>query len=151
MTRHTVTLYNAQQGHAELMRLWSWLKPNLIAGQRMTVEARTEKRSDAQNRLLWSIMGDISRQVQWMVDGKPVKLDLEEWKEVLSAGLRKTQRVAAGIEGGFVMLGQRTSKMGVREMGDLIELAYAFGAQHEPAVQWSRTSLSRDVPDECVA
>ena len=142
-------LANAQQAWAWLQRAYEAIKPLLLAGHSFHVELRPEKRSDAQNRIFWSIMGDISRQVQWMVDGRMVKLDPEEWKEVLSAGLRKTQRVAAGIEGGFVMLGQRTSKMGVREMGDLIELAYAFGAQHD--VQWSRTSLSRDVPDECVA
>ncbi|MBO9332678.1 hypothetical protein GHR37_26390 [Achromobacter xylosoxidans] len=38
--------------------------------------------------------------------------------------------------------GQRTSKMTVREMKDLIELAYAFG--NERGVEWSRTSLGRD-------
>ena len=147
--RLSARLANAQQAWAWLQRAYEAIKPMLLDGRCFHVEIRPEKRSDAQNRIFWSIMTDISRQVPWMVDGKTVKLDPEEWKEVLSAGLRKTQRVAAGIEGGFVMLGQRTSKMGVREMGDLIELAYAFGAQHD--VQWSRTSLSRDVPDECVA
>ena len=64
---------------------------------------------------------------------------------VASAG----QRVAQGIEGGWVMLGQRTSKMTEAEMSELITLAHAFGDQR--GVQWSRTSLGRDVPDEVCA
>ncbi|RAP72984.1 protein ninB [Candidatus Erwinia dacicola] len=35
-----------------------------------------------------------------------------------------------GIDGGFVVLGQSTSKMRVSEMRDLIELISAFGAEH---------------------
>jgi hypothetical protein len=99
--------------------------------------------------MLWSILGDLADQVQWPVDGKLQKLDADEWKHILSAGLKKHQRVAQGIEGGFVMLGQATSRMTVGEMADLITLAHAFG--DERGVKWSRTSLGRDVPDEVAA
>jgi hypothetical protein len=34
-----------------------------------------------------------------------------------------------GIEGGFVVIGARTSKMSIAEMNELIELAVMFGAQ----------------------
>jgi hypothetical protein len=97
---------------------------------------------------MWSVLTDISRQVPWMVDGQTVHPDPEEWKEILSAGLKKNQRMARGIEGGFVMLGLRTSKMTRKEMIDLIDLGHAFGAQH--GVKWSRTSLGREVPDEVI-
>lgn len=83
-----------------------------------------------QNAKLWAVLTDISRQVEWYVDGKMQKLEPEEWKDILSAGLKKHQRIAQGIEGGFVILGARTSKMTIGEMIDLIELAHAFGAQH---------------------
>ena len=52
-------------------------------------------------------------------------------------------RVAAGIDGGWVMLGQRTSKMTKAELSDLMELAWAFGARHD--IKWSPTSLGRDI------
>lgn len=38
-------------------------------------------------------------------------------------------RNGSGIDGGFVVLGQSTSKMTVGEMRDLIELINAFGAE----------------------
>jgi hypothetical protein len=76
------------------------------------------------------VLTDIARQVEWPVDGKLQRLEPEDWKDILSAGLRKTQRVAQGIEGGFVMMGQRTSRMTIGDMSELIELAYAFGAEH---------------------
>ena len=83
------------------------------------------KRSNAQNDLMWDLLGDISRQVCWY----GVWLTDEEWKDVLTAGLKK-QKAVPGIDGGFVMVGSRTSKMSKAEFSDLVELIYAFGAQH---------------------
>ena len=82
------------------------------------------KRSNAQNDLMWDLLGDISRQVCWY----GVWLTDEEWKDVLTAGLKK-QKAVPGIDGGFVMVGSRTSKMRKAEFSDLVELIYAFGAQ----------------------
>jgi hypothetical protein len=72
--------------------------------------------------------------VQWPVDGKLQLLSPDEWKDVFSASLRKGQRVAQGIDGGFVMLGARTSRMTIGEMVDLQTLIEAFGAEH--GVRW---------------
>ena len=98
------------------------------------------KRSLEQNRLMWALLTDVAEQVQWHVDGRLAYLTPEDWKDILSAGLTKHQRVAAGIEGGFVLLGLRTSRMTVAQMGELLELIYAFGAQrgvrfHEAPVE----------------
>jgi hypothetical protein len=101
---------------------------------RVTLEELQPKRSLEQNAKMWAVLTDIAHQVQWPVDGKMQYLAPEDWKDILSAGLRKSQRVAAGVEGGFVMLGQRTSRMRVGEMVELIELAHAFGA--ERGVVW---------------
>lgn len=84
-----------------------------------------DTRSLAQNRMLWSCLNDISRQVIWY--GR--KMDSESWKHVFSASLKK-QDTVPGIDGGFVVLGQSTSKMRVGEMRDLITLIHAFGANH---------------------
>lgn len=56
-----------------------------------------------------------------------MKLSSEDWKNIFSASL-KGQRSAPGLDGGFVVLGQSTSRMSVGEMRDLIELIQAFGA-----------------------
>lgn len=97
---------------------------------RVRIDEKKATRTLDQNALMWAVLTDIARQVEWPVDGKLQHLEPEDWKDILSAGLRKTQRVAQGIEGGFVMLGQRTSRMTIGDMSELIELAYAFGAEH---------------------
>jgi hypothetical protein len=103
------------------------------------VEIRPRTRSLDQNAMMWSILTDLSRQVDWMVNGVATKLEAEEWKDVLSASLTQETRMSQGIRGGIVILGQRTSKMTVRQMSELIELALSFGT--EKGVRWSPTSL----------
>jgi hypothetical protein len=87
-----------------------------------------------QNALLWALLTDISKQVNW--HGQ--YLTPEEWKCVMSASLKK-QRVVPAVDGGFVVIGQSTSKMGKREMSELCELIQAFGAEHE--VKWSEHGI----------
>lgn len=98
------------------------------------------KRTLDQNRKLWPMLTDVSRQVQWPINGAMGYLPPEDWKDILTAGLDSEQRVAPGINGGFVMLGKRTSKMRKAEFAQLIELIYAFGSQH--GVQWSEPALA---------
>lgn len=87
-------------------------------------------RSREQNALMWALLTDLSEQKQWPVDGRLCHLSPEEWKDVMTAGLTKHQRVAAGIDGGFVLLGRSTRRMKVSEMSELCELIQAFGAEH---------------------
>lgn len=122
--RYAATLRDAQTGHANYSALWQQIKPLLIAGHRVELSAKTETRSSAQNRLMWQRLEELSRGVEWYGQ----RLTSEEWKDVLSASLRK-QRVIPGIDGGFVALGQRTSKMTVAEMTEMLDLISAFGAQ----------------------
>ena len=103
------------------------------------VEIRPKTRTLAQNDLLWSVLTDISRQVDFVVNGEFVKVSPDEVKDILTASLKRETRMAMGIDGGMVLLGQRTSKMTVRQMTELIELAHAFGTQR--GVEWSPTSL----------
>lgn len=97
---------------------------NVAAGT--TVEFRAARRSGNQNNLLWSLLGQISKQVDWY----GTKLSNEDWKDVLTASLRHA-RVVPGIDPGtFVPLGMRTSQMTKEELATLIELIYCFGAEH---------------------
>lgn len=92
------------------------------AGSRITIEP--PKRSIEQNAKMWAMLSEVSDQVDWYGN----KLTPEEWKDVFSASIKK-QKVVPGIDSGFVVCGQRTSKMSVQEMADLITLMEAFGAE----------------------
>lgn len=104
-------------------------------GYVVTVQEPT--RSLDQNSKLWPMLHDISRQVEWYGN----KLTDEEWKDVFSAALKR-QKVVPGLDGGFVVCGQRTSQMGKREFSDLVELMYSFGAEHD--VRWSEPGFYRE-------
>ena len=122
--RQTLRLIEPVQAHKALMAAWVGIKAALMGGHRLVLEVRAEKRSDAQNRRLWAMLRDISQQVVW--HGK--KLSDEEWKHVFTAGLKR-QKVVPGLDGGFVVLGQSTSRMTKPEMAELQELMEAFGAE----------------------
>ena len=97
----------------------------MAAPEGWIVEIHEPTRSLQQNAALWAALGDISRQVEWY--GK--KLSPHDWKHIFSSSLKK-QNVVPGLDGGFVVLGISTSKMTIKEMSDLLELAHAFGAEH---------------------
>ena len=102
---------------------------------------REQTRSLEQNARMWAQLEDISRQVDWYGQ----KLSKEEWKDVFSAALKR-QKVVPGLDGGFVVCGQRTSKMGKREMSDLLELMNAFCAERGvklSAPEWEREQIER--------
>lgn len=82
------------------------------------------KRSLDQNARLWASLSDIAQQVEWY--GR--KLSPEDWKHIFTSSLRKLE-VVPNLDGtGFVALGLSTSRMSKREVSELLELMYAFGA-----------------------
>jgi hypothetical protein len=123
-------LVSPQQAHAWITSAYQTLKPSLIAGHAFDITIKPETRSNAANRRMWAMLRDISQQVVW--HGQ--KLAEEDWKNIFSASLKK-QRVVPGIDGGFVVMGQHTSKMSRAEMSELQELMQAFG--DERSVLWS--------------
>ena len=92
------------------------------------------RRTLEQNAKLWAMLGDIARQVPWAVNGVMQHLDAEDWKNIMTATVRQEVRMAAGINGGFVLLGVSTKRMTVAELGELIEFMHSFGA--ERGVVW---------------
>lgn len=127
--KHTVVMHNAQQGREVLGRLWEVCKPWLLAGHKLVVTAKEETRNNAQNALMWVWLGAFSEQLDWPVNGAMVKIEPEEWKDVLSAAYKQeTARLAMGLNGGFVLLGLRTSNMGKREMADFLGFMQAEAA-----------------------
>jgi NinB protein len=92
-------------------------------------------RTSDQNSRMWAMLTDISNQVEWVTaQGEPCKPSPENWKDIFTAYL-KGQKMFAGIEGGIVMCGERTSRMSTKELSELIEAMYWFGA--EKRVIWT--------------
>lgn len=121
----------------EVLRLAYLFATELSVAGAVEVIVRPVKsrRTLEQNAKLWAMLGDISRQVQWPVNGVMQKLDSEDWKALMTAAARQEIRMAQGINGGVVMLGVSTKRMTVAELGDVIECMYAFGA--DKGVTWS--------------
>lgn len=103
----------------------------LAAPEGYVVKIGEQTRNLEQNAKMWAMLADIERQCQW----HGVKLVAEEWKDLLSAGLVQSKVVPNLNGNGFVILGQRTSKLTKSQFAALVDFIYAFGAEH--GVQWS--------------
>ena len=137
MNSLTIPLLNRTQSWAAIQnQVFPFLAAVLQADQRYTLTVKPQTRTSEQNKRLWAMLTDISKQVDWY--GR--KLSPEDWKHVLSASLKK-QDAVPGIDGGFVVLGLSTSKMTKGEMADLQTLIEAFGAQK--GVKFS--AMERDI------
>lgn len=88
-------------------------------------------RNLATNAKMWAMLADVARQKQWPVNGVLQWLPKEAWKDIFTAALVKESRSARGLYGGEVLLGEHTSGMSQRKMGELIELMYAWGAEND--------------------
>jgi len=93
------------------------------------VKIEPPARTLPQNDRLHAMITDVSRQVEWA----GAKRNVEAWKDIFTAALRSANHgldVVPGINGGFVLLGMHTSRMTKAELGDLMTLVEAFGAEH---------------------
>lgn len=127
--RKIIKLIDPKQGHFAVLNAWAEvIKPLLLDGKKLVVEIRREKRSDGMNRRMWSMLTDVSQQVEWYGH----HLTPEEWKCMFTASLKKLQ-ARPGIDGGMVVCGLSTSDMTNAEMSELLALMEAFGADNEVA------------------
>lgn len=89
-------------------------------------------RSLDQNAAQWPILQAFADQLQWPINGKLEWLTDEEWKDILTAAfMREQARVAPGLDGGMVLLGQRTSKFGKKQFSDWLEFLHATAAARD--------------------
>jgi len=115
----------------------SWVLENATKGLQagaVVITLGRETRSTDQNSRLWPSLQDVASQVDWYGN----KLSKEDWKDVFSAAWKR-QNVVPGLDGGFVVMGIRTSKMSKSEFSELLEIIYAFGA--EKNVKWSEKAI----------
>ena len=95
---------------------------DLSAGYVWTM--KDEGRTDPQNRRMWALLRDISRQVEWY--GQMLKD--EDWTHIFSASVQQ-QRAVPGLDGGFVVLGVSTSKQSKKWFNDMFAVIEAFAAE----------------------
>lgn len=117
-------------------RLIFWTRPEPSPARHNAIKAIQEapdgwricieppRRSLAQNDLMWALLAQLEP-IDWYGN----HLSKEEWKTVITASIKR-QRVVPGVDGGFVVMGESTSKMSIAAMNEVIEATYAFGAQH---------------------
>ncbi len=93
---------------------------------RIKVDECEPTRTRLQNDKLQALCGEVAAQVVW--HGQ--KLSQDDFRHMFVASYRKGQRAVPGIDGGFVVLGASSKDLKVAECADLIELVFAFGAEH---------------------
>src|SRR3990167_736774 len=110
------------------------------------VKVSEPTRTLEQNVAQWPILDAFSKQRQWPVNGQQCWLTPEEWKDILTSAFEKETRprLAAGMDGGVVMLGRRTSQYGKKRFSEWLDFLHATAVEmgvditHE-----SRTSMEK--------
>ena len=98
-----------------------------LQGHVVTIKPPT--RSLEQNSAQWPILEAFSKQLSWPVNGRMESLTADEFKDILTAAFNnETVRLAAGLNGGVVMLGLRTSKMGKARFSEWLDFLHATAA-----------------------
>lgn len=91
------------------------------------VEYKAPKRTLPQNSRMWAMLTDVAQQVPW----HGIRLSADDWKILFLDALKREVRMVPNLDGnGFVQLGRSSSDLGKDEMGELMELISAFGANH---------------------
>lgn len=94
-----------------------------------------DSRTNEQNSKMWAMLTDISKQKEWSGSLRSP----EDWKDIMTASLKmannESLQAVPGVEGGVVILGLHTSKMSLKDLSDLIEYLYMFGANNN--VEWT--------------
>ena len=99
-------------------------------GYSVTIAAPT--RNLEQNAAQWPILQAFADQLQWPINGRMEWLQPDDWKDILTCAFKREQvRVAMGMDGGMVMLGQRTSGFSKKEFSDWLEFLHATAVDRE--------------------
>ena len=136
MSREITYPINSQADiYPVLTQVGAMVDKGLPAGPvEIAVRRPGQKRSADQNRKLWAVLRDVSQQVEWYGRYLPD----HAWKDIFTAALER-QDIVPGIDGGYVMVGGRTSKMSKARFAELLTLIDAFGI--DQGVKWSDPAL----------
>lgn len=120
-------LREPQQGYQALLALWPAIKSHLIAGHRLELVVRPERRTTAASARFHAICADLEA-ARFLWFGHP--RDAAEWKVLLVSGhavaTKAGSNVLPGIEGELVNLRESTALMSKSRSASLIEYSEAF-------------------------
>lgn len=122
MTRYAVTLHTNEHKRRAMDVVWASPLGSII-------EVKASKRSMPQNDKMWAMLTEVALQVKW----HDRSLRPDDWKLLFLDALKRETRkpLVENLDGtGWVDLNRSSSDLTKSEMGDLIELIYAFGANH---------------------
>ena len=112
------------------------LRALLAAADGMCITISEASRTLEQNAAQWPILAAFSNQLLWPVNGEMVQMNEEEWKDVLTCCFRQeVPRIAAGMNGGNVMLGSRTSGFKKGEFSEWLEFLNATAVDRDVEVE----------------
>lgn len=126
MSRATVIIDNDMARQKAI----NWLRSSkLPRGTR--VEFKAPKRSLPQNDKMWAMLTEVAEQARY----HGLRLAADDWKLIFLDGLKRAKqqelRFVPNLDGtGFVNLSTSSSDLSKDEMGELIELIHAWGAQN---------------------
>lgn len=97
------------------------------------VDIHEAKRSDDQNKALWSLLNQITRQ-------RPVhnctRMDEETWKCVFMSALGHEMRMIPNLEGdGYIPIGHRSSQLTKSQFSDLITVILAWAEREQLTIK----------------
>lgn len=130
--RITLSLWEPVQAHKAIMTAWHHAKAWVMAGHRLVLEIRPEKRSDAQNRLLHACLSEISKQVEWA----GAKRDVDTWKRLLTAAWLRARgepiEMLPALDGnGVDIVFRKTSQLSKAECAELSEFVMAWAVDNK--------------------
>ena len=101
------------------------------------VDFKGPQRTTEQNDRMWAMLTDVARQKT--LGGR--KWTTNEWKIIFLHAFGQETRYLPPLdgEGGFIPYNQSSSDLSVKEMGELIELMFAWGAEND--VVWSDPTI----------
>ena len=128
--RITLSLWERGQAYKALLFAWDNIKQAIKNGNRLVLEVRPERRSDAQNRLLHACLSEISKQVEWA----GAKRDVDTWKRLLTAAWLRARgepiEMLPALDGhGVDIVFRRTSQLTKAECAELSEFVMAWAAE----------------------
>lgn len=128
MEKSTWTLSEKAQARAAFNTAYERGMRHVLDGKIAVLELRPQTRSDEQNRLLHSLLSDISKQVEWA----GAKRDIDTWKRLLTAAWLRTKgesiELLPAVDGkGVDIVFRRTSQLTKAECAELCEFIGAWG------------------------
>lgn len=127
-----VTLYSPQQAHKVLNDVWTKCKAELMAGHKFTLTLTKQKRSNDQNKLFHSLLGEIAKQAQhagarWTTEDFK-RFCIDQWAHETG---RSTGKVAPSLDGQrVVQLGLQSRDFTKDDASEFTEWLLAWCAEN---------------------